>query len=102
MIDFKEQRKCEFKRKMDKKIMRYARRMKKVEDSVPELNVRFGNKDFGVPFHGKDTFSGQRKKMADRIYEEEVERDGETIVINRLLVYVNNKYNGDGTLKELL
>jgi hypothetical protein len=64
--------------------------------------IRIGNKDFGVPYHGKDTFSGMFKKFADRyIPDWEVEdEDGTKRVVQRVFVYDNNKYNADGTLKD--
>ena len=56
-----------------------------------------GNKDFGVPYHGKDTFSGMFKKFADRTIKG---YDPEQPEVIRLFVYDNNKYNADGTLKD--
>lgn len=49
--------------------------------------IRLGNKDFGVPYRGKDTFSGMFKKFEDRF------------VYGFVYVYDNNKYNANGTLK---
>lgn len=51
--------------------------------------LRIGNQDFGCPFRGKDRFSGQWKKFAERSYREQKE-DGTIVTI--LLPYQNNKY----------
>lgn len=64
--------------------------------------IRMGNKDYGIPYHGKDTFSGMFKKFADRFIDEwEMENeDGSMRTVKRVFVYDNNKYNGNGTLKD--
>ncbi len=53
--------------------------------------MRIGNQDFGCPFHGKDRFSSQWKKFAERSYREQRE-DGAIVTV--LLPYQNNKYEG--------
>ena len=69
------------------------RRMKNY--TVPVAMVNTGNKDHGIPFKGKDKFSGQNRKFADRSI-----KDYETEGITRLFVYDNSKYTGSGKLKE--
>ena len=95
MISLKEQ----LKRDTDRKTKKFFLRAMKRKPRVQETNI--GNKDFGIPYKGKDRFSGQRKKEGDRIIREWVQEDedGTTRVVNRLFVYDNNKYNGDGSLK---
>jgi hypothetical protein len=55
-----------------------------------------GNKDHGCPYTGKDKFSGQNRKFADRIDTSE-RGEGNT---SRLWYADNNKFNGNGTLKD--
>ena len=90
MLSLKDQLAVERNRTL-KKIM--LRRIK-AGMQQPTNMVRPGNKDFGCPYTGKDKFSGQRRKFEDRIdYAEEGN-------VHRLYYADNNKYNGDGTLKD--
>jgi len=90
MLSLKDQLAVERNRMM-KKIM--LRRIK-AGMQRPTNMVRPGNKDFGCPYTGKDKFSGQRRKFEDRI---EYAEEGN---VHRLYYADNNKYNGDGSLKD--
>lgn len=98
MISLKEQRKRDQFRKQNKKALRMMKQENK--PVVSKQLITAGNKDHGIPFRGKDRYSGQLKKFGDRVYEEDV-LDSEGKVIGtrkRLLVYDNNKYNPNGSL----
>lgn len=89
MVSFKDQRIRENARKVGKVMRRNAKNPR-----LPAVPVIVhGNKDRGVPFKGKDRFSGQLRKFADR---SELMENGHI----RLHYADNNKYNGDGSLKD--
>lgn len=91
MISLKDQLRLSRNRLLTK-IMK--RRMKHgVKQKNPGF-IPFGNKDYGVPYTGKDRYSGQFRKFAERI---EYAEEGN---VHRLHYADNNKYNGNGTLKD--
>lgn len=105
MISFKEQR----KREKNRKEVKRTNRIVKAEFKNPNVilpPVLPGNKDSGIPYHGKDKFSGQIRKMKDRLVKDcdsEFRQDRPENVgvkVTRLYYADNNKYNGDGTLKD--
>lgn len=91
MITLKEQLKRDRERKTKKFYLRAMKRKPRVQEAT------IGNKDFGIPYRGKDRFSGQFKKFADRTIKG---FDPEQPDVIRLFVYDNNKYNGNGSLKD--
>jgi epoxyqueuosine reductase QueG len=93
MISLAEQRKRDKERQFAK-IM--TRRMK----NPPTQRVApivLGNKNSGVPFTGKDRFSGQNLKFADRVVKN---HNGLNNGVDRVFVFDNNKYDGQGKLKD--
>jgi hypothetical protein len=86
MVSLKVQLAREKMRKADK----LRTRMMKNPPIPQTPQVRMGNKDHGIPYHGKDRFGGMWKKFKDRIIP-----DYETEGITRLFVYQNNKYTED-------
>jgi hypothetical protein len=52
--------------------------------------IHMGNPDHGIPYHGKDTYSGQFKKFKDRVILN-YEKEG----VHRVFIYQNNKYTLD-------
>lgn len=90
MVSLKEQMSADRNRTLNKIMLRRI----KAGMKQPTVMVRPGNKDFGCPYSGKDRFSGQNRKFADRI---EYAEEGN---VHRLYYADNNKYNGDGTLKD--
>ena len=91
MISLKEQLKRDLERKHKKFYLRAIKRKPRVQEVVT------GNKDSGIPYRGKDRFSGMFKKFADRSIKG---FDPEQPEVIRVFVYDNNKYNGNGTLKD--
>ena len=96
MISLKDQLANDRVRQMNK----IMRRRIKAGVKQPTSMVRPGNKDFGCPYSGKDKFSGQGRKFEDRIERGFRTENDEKVVIHRLWYADNNKYNGDGTLKD--
>ena len=94
MITFKEQLRRNSARLYEKQMKRRIKAGIKPQQGM----IVTGNKDTGVPYHGKDRFSGQNRKFADRIIWDYEMEDGR--VVNRLFVLDNSKYNGDGSLKD--
>lgn len=103
MISLKTQLQQARARKHVKVIKRIEKAKAKSQGRTVAPFIWTGNPDSrnGIPYRGKDRFSGQFKKFNDRIFQETVERDGKEVTINRLMVYSNNKYKGDGTLDTL-
>ncbi len=78
------------------KHMSYARHHADPAESTNMPFNRIGNRDWGCPYHGKDRFSGQWKRFAERSYQERKDT-GEIVTI--LMPFDNNKYNVHGGLK---
>jgi hypothetical protein len=95
MISLKAQLENQHSRLMRKIV---GRRIKAgVKQPVGMVNT--GNRDHGIPYKGKDKYSGQFRQFADRILmfdsKDKFGRD-----IHRLHYADNNKYNGNGTLRD--
>jgi hypothetical protein len=74
------------RQKMISKKIKRAVKSGKFNQQAQGTPVRLGNKDFGIPYSGKDKFSGQFRKFDDRASFDE---DTETV---RVATRVTNKF----------
>lgn len=89
MVSFKEQLRRQFTRSRKKQAGREKRAMLKEgltskQQAMPVIQP--GNPDRGCPFRGKDLYSGQWRKAADRMF---IMENGNMFC----MVYDNNKYS---------
>jgi hypothetical protein len=87
--------KTQLRNERERQFTKIMKRRIKAGVKQPVGMITMGNKDQGCPYTGKDKFSGQRRQFADRAIQ-----DYETEGITRLLYADNNKYNGNGSLKD--
>lgn len=98
MISLKEQRTRNRNRSIAKRVKRRIKNPPQVQAMAKPL----GNKDFGIPFRGKDKFAGTLSANAGFVTDEtRINEDtGRKEQFKRYTFFDRNKYNGNGTLKE--